>query len=136
RIPPLKERPEDIPILAEHFIQLLRKRTARPISEISPEAVAQLCAYPFPGNVRELENAIEHGFVMCHGDCIDAHHLPPHIIEWKASHASNPVGVRDERAIIEEALRRNLGNRSRVARELGIHRSTLWRKMKGLGMSN
>ena len=136
RIPPLKERPEDIPILAEHFIQLLRKRTARPISGISPEAVACLRAYPFPGNVRELENAIEHGFVMCHGDCIDAHHLPPHIVEWKASHASNPVGVRDERAIIEEALRRNLGNRSRVARELGIHRSTLWRKMKGLGMSN
>jgi PAS domain S-box-containing protein len=131
RVPPLRERPEDIPILAEHFIQRLRKKTGKPISAVSPEAIACLRGYPFPGNVRELENAIEHGFVMCHGESIETHHLPPHIIERKSWETSSPPRQPDDRAIIEESLRRNLGNRTKVARELGIHRSTLWRKMKG-----
>lgn len=134
RVPPLKQRPEDIPLLAEHFIRLLQKKTGKPIGGISPEAIGKLRAYPFPGNVRELENAIEHGFVMCHGECIEANHLPPHITDWNAPGVSAPSQAPNEKAVIEESLKRNLGHRGRVARELGVHRTTLWRRMKVLGI--
>ncbi|MFO8172733.1 MAG: sigma 54-interacting transcriptional regulator [Longimicrobiales bacterium] len=134
RIPPLKDRPADIPLLADHFLKKFRRKTRKSIRRVAPEAVSALRRYSFPGNVRELENAIEHAFVMCHDDEIQLPHLPPSITR----EAERVHGVtrekKSEREVIAEALERHGGNRSEAARELGIHRSTLWRKLKTYGL--
>jgi len=129
-IPPLSDRPEDIPLLVEHFIKILKKKTRKPIEKVSPEAIHVLRKYEFPGNVRELQNAIEHAFVMCHGSSIEPEHLPAKVVNAAALKNGRNDNPKSERKIIEEALIRNNGNRNRVARELGMHRSTLWRKIK------
>jgi len=129
-LPPLKERLEDIPLLVDHFVRRFRKKRGRDIQGASPEALATLRCYDFPGNVRELENAIEHAFVMCHGDLIEPRHLPERLLD-AASRPADFLRERPcERAIIQEALERNGGNRRRTADELGMHRSTLWRKLQ------
>jgi len=89
---------------------------------------------PLPGNVRELENAIEHAFVMCHGHEITPEHLPTHIANGFASQ-DNQGGEVSERDVIVQTLNRYRGNRSKAAAELGMHRSTLWRKLKTLGLT-
>ncbi|MGD8726638.1 MAG: sigma 54-interacting transcriptional regulator [Gemmatimonadales bacterium] len=133
-IPPLRERPADIPVLVDHFMKKFRRKTRKPIRRVAPEALAALRRYPFPGNVRELENAIEHSFVMCHDDEIKPQHLPLAITrEGSAVNGVTPH-KRDEREVIAEALQRNNGNRARAAAELGIHRSTLWRKVRMYGL--
>nr|MBN2278751.1 sigma 54-interacting transcriptional regulator [candidate division Zixibacteria bacterium] len=134
-IPPLKDRPEDIPLLANHFLRLYRKKSGKPIERIAPNAVAALRRHPLPGNVRELENAIEHSFVMCHGPEILPEHLPLHISSQVAPRGTGNGREQNEKEIILEALRRYNGNRSQVALELGMHRTTLWRKMKMLGIA-
>ena len=127
------ERPEDIPLLVDHFLVAFRKKNGKPIERITPEALALLRRHPLPGNVRELENAIEHAFVMCHGNEIKPEHLPPHIaVEAVCSNGNGHTT--DEKDLILEALKRYRGNRSKAAAEMGMHRSTLWRKMKTLGM--
>jgi transcriptional regulator with PAS, ATPase and Fis domain len=130
RIPPLRERPEDIALLADHFLKAFRKKTGKSIKRLSPEALAALRKHSFAGNVRELENAIEHAFVMCHEREIRLEHLPSSIT--RESGVINGVTRQkvNEREVIAESLRRNRGNRSKVAEELGIHRSTLWRKIQ------
>jgi PAS domain S-box-containing protein len=133
-IPPLCERPEDIPLLANHFLTIFRSKTGKPIERITPEALALLRRHPLPGNVRELENAIEHGFVMCHGSEITPEHLPLHITSL-ASVRNNNGHLVSEKDSILETLNRYQGNRSRAAAELGMHRSTLWRKMKTMGIA-
>ena len=129
-IPPLRDRPADIPLLVDHFIKKFRHKTHKPIRRVAPEALAALRRYSFPGNVRELENAIEHAFVMCHDEEIKPQHLP--VVITKQGSIVNGVTPKktDEREVIAEALRRNRGNRTRAAAELGIHRSTLWRKVR------
>ncbi len=132
-IPALCERPEDIPLLVEHFMATFREKSGKSIEYITPEAMGILRRSPLPGNVRELENAVEHAFVMCHGNEITPDHLPPHITSGIKSQNGNGH-ISDEKEIILEALKRYRGNRSRAAAELGMHRSTLWRKMKTLGI--
>jgi PAS domain S-box-containing protein len=134
-IPPLCDRPEDIPLLVNHFIKLLGKKSLKQIKRISPEALAVLRQHPLPGNVRELENAIEHAFVMCHGAEIGIDHLPPHIIEQRIPGRAPAAMQKNEKEIIIETLKRYNGNRREAAAELGMHRSTLWRKIKMLGIS-
>ncbi len=133
QIPPLSERPEDIPLLVEHFMNLSRKKFHKPIGRISPTAIATLRKYPFPGNARELENAVEHAFVMCHGDEIKVKHLPLNIINKVANTKEFVQNKKSERNVIEESLMRNKGNKARTAKELGIHRVTLYRKLKRYG---
>ena len=133
-VPPLYERPEDIPILADHFIRQLRKRTGKAIRRMSLDTIARIRKYPFPGNVRELQNAIEHAFVMCHGDEIGLEDLPLAIANGAVLSASCIPEARNEKAMIEDALIRNRGQKMRVAQELGMHRSTLWRKIKSYGI--
>jgi len=133
-IPPLGERPEDVPLLVNHFLRAFMKKTRKPVKRISPAAIAILRKYPFPGNVRELENAVEHALVMCHGEEIQVKHLPQHIITQGSATNGIAPGKRNEKDIILDALHRNKGNRSRAAEELGLHRSTLWRKMKTYGI--
>ena len=134
RIPPLRERPEDIPLLVDHYLKRFQKKSRKKIMRFSPEAIAVLLKYPFPGNVRELENAIEHAFVMCHGDEIQIGHLPQHVVSQSASNGTPHPPAENEKQIIRHALQRNQGNKTRAAIELGMHRSTLWRKIKTLGL--
>lgn len=136
-IPPLRERPEDIPILVNHFVRKIRKKTRKPIERVSAETLAILRKARFSGNVRELENAIEHAFVMCHGEMILPEHLPPHLVAQSRENLNGYLSAprktkNSEREIILDALRRNQGNRTHAALELGMHRSTLWRKLKSL----
>ncbi len=135
-IPPLGERPEDIPLLVNHFLKIFRKKSRKNIVRVSPDALAVLRRYEFPGNVRELENAVEHAFVMCHENEIETRHLPPHIVSQSAPVNNHHHSTEeDEKDIILQTLRRHNGNKARAARELGMHRSTLWRKMKTMGIS-
>jgi len=134
RIPSLQDRPDDIPLLANHFLREFNKRRRKNIASISPRALAALRKYPFPGNVRELENAVEHAFVMCHDDCIEPAHLPTQIAAHGETVSGITNGKRSEKDVILEALHRHGGNRTLAAEELGVHRSTLWRKLKSYGV--
>ncbi len=133
-VPPLCKRREDIPTLVEHFIGLMRKKRRRPIQGISRAALQVLENHPFPGNVRELENAIEHAFVMCRDEEIQPQHLPAHILQNGRAGKPRLEAVADEDALIREALRKYRGNKTLAARHLNMHRTTLWRKIKVLGL--
>jgi len=137
-LPPLARRREDIPLLTRYFITRFAASTGNPIEGITSRALDALLSYDFPGNVRELEVIVERAFILCRDREIDLPHLPPAVGRTHA--ASEPVqpvtqprgGGLDavERETIRRTLERYQGNRSRSARELGIHRSTLLRKMR------
>lgn len=136
KLPPLAERKEDIPLLVDHFIERFRNLTGRPISGISREALAVLLLYDWPGNIRELENAIEHAFVLCQEKLIQTHHLPERLIPT-ANAKTIPEGLtlRElEKRAIEEALARNRWKKLATARELGIDKNTLRRKILHFGI--
>lgn len=137
-LPPLCERAEDIPLLVEHFLQRANTRTGKAVLGISHEALAALILYHWPGNIRELENAVEHGFVLCRsGQIIDLQHLPRHILTFRDATRGPPdltlAGI--EKWAIELALSRHDGRRARAAGDLGIDGSTLRRKIKTYGIS-
>jgi len=135
-LPPLRERREDIPLLVEHFIARFRHVKGKDIEGISPDALMLLMNHDFPGNVRELENIIEHAFVLCAGGEIKPCHLPEDLVSRRL--VSQPEGSLSlealERTHIQQTLARHGGNRQEAARELGVHRTTLYRKMKKLGL--
>jgi PAS domain S-box-containing protein len=135
-LPGLRERREDIPLLVDHFIARFNRLKGKDISGVSDEVLARLMEYDFPGNIRELENIIEHAFVLCRGGVIETKHLPPSLRGGSAEEAL-PTGrpmtlAAMEKVMITNALRRNGGNRRKAAAELGIDPSTLFRKLKGL----
>jgi DNA-binding NtrC family response regulator len=135
QLPPLRERLEDIPLLAEHFIDRFNHLQDRRVSGITDEALAMLGRHGFPGNVRELENLIERAFVLCGPGPIDTPHLPDDLGRTVASPAPAPATMREaEIQVLRATLDRHHGNRNAVARELGMHRSTLFRKMRALGL--
>ena len=139
-LPPLKQRREDIPLLVDHFIQRFNAEKGREISGLTSAAMAMLLAYDYPGNVRELENAIEHAFVLRKTGSIDGIDLPPEIKPMNGPNDTQPVEGRDPFAtaqvqVIRRALAQNDGHRQRTALALGIHKTTLIRKMKKLGLS-
>jgi PAS domain S-box-containing protein len=136
-LPSLNERSEDVPILIDHFISRFNKIYNKNICCLSDDAMAVLLSYDFPGNIRELENILEHCFVLCNGSIIEAKYLPTSVLKASSSGQSIDMGkfrtiIQMEAMMIEQALRRNNGNRSVAARELGIDKSTLFRKMKSL----
>ena len=137
-LPPLKERSEDIPLLVDHFISKFNRVYNKNICCLSDDAMAALMSYEFGGNIRELENIIEHSFVLCHGDVIEAKHLPSTIqkdVKGKESDIGDFRTLKQiEALLIERALRRNEGNRTATAKELGINASTLFRKLKSLNI--
>jgi transcriptional regulator with PAS, ATPase and Fis domain len=138
-LPPLRNRKEDIPMLIKHFIGLFNRLRGRSVKGISQEALSLLMFHEYPGNIRELENIIEHAFVLSRNEQIDARCLPENV----ASHVSTKIveanmnkSVRlAEKQVIIDALKRNKYNRIAVARDLGIHKSTLYRKIKKLGIN-
>ena len=160
-IPPLRDRREDIPLLVNHLIGRFNALKGRNIVQASQEAISVLMSHSFPGNVRELANCVEHAFVLCTGDTILPAHLPPHVrgaghgLHGLSSVGSLAVGAPEKRpddpkkptdggatqtldrveaSLVREALLRNRGNRAATARELGVHTTTLWRKMKKWGI--
>ena len=134
-LPPLRERRDDIPLLVDHFVARFRRLSGKEITGVSAAVLERLMRYPFPGNVRELENAIEHAFVMCRSGEILLRHLPSALAEPDQAETAEPASFEDlEREFLTAALERNGWNRAATARELGIHKTTLWRRMKRLGI--
>ncbi len=130
-LPPLRERREDILILAEHFVDHFNRLTKRNVTGISDSAMAALMHHDYPGNIRELENAIEHAFVLCRDGVIMPRHLPAQFAAAGDKKVTGGTTLRDrEIAAIREALIDNDGNRAAAARDLGIHKTTLHRKLK------
>lgn len=152
-LPPLRERPEDVPLLAEHFVGKHAVRLGVAPRPIAPDALSLLVAYPWPGNVRELENAMERALILSAGPVVAARDLPPRINpscpiaasppgtpgEGAASAPSLGEAVARARAALEERLIRDAlhetgGNRTRAAERLGVSRKTLFNKIQELGI--
>jgi PAS domain S-box-containing protein len=129
KLPPLKDRREDIPLLVKHFISKFNKLKGKDIEGSSDNVMNILMHYDFPGNIRELENIIEHAFVLCKETYIQEHHLPSSLISGQIL-SMNLTLEELERVHIIKALEKNNGNKTKTASELGIDQSTLWRKMK------
>ena len=138
-LPPLCKRREDIPLLVEHFVSVFNAVQNKRVTGVSPDVLAVLTAHHFPGNVRELQNILEHAFVLCHEGQIELSHLPAEIVpvSYCTGHKRRmqDVVTAVEAQTIHEALDRNGGNRLAAARELGMHKSTLFRKVRLLGIS-
>ena len=136
-LPPLRDRRLDIPFLAEHFIDKFNKLFNRNVIGLSPAAKEMLMNYFWPGNVRELENAVEHAMVLSQGKVIEYQSLPPEIRHTKANGTPPPPpsqNLNNEEENIRRALASFSGNVSRAAASLGMHRTTLWRKMREFGI--
>jgi PAS domain S-box-containing protein len=130
KLPPLAERKEDIPLLINHFIKKFNALKGKHIEGISDDVMIILMDHAYPGNIRELENIIEHAFVLCKGGYIKAEHLPQHLRGNNIKTDSKMTLEDMERMYIGTALEKHSGNRSKAAASLGIDASTLWRKMK------
>jgi PAS domain S-box-containing protein len=135
-MPSLRERREDIPLLMDHFIDRYNRLQGKEITGLAEEAVAILMEYDYPGNIRELQNIIEHAFVLCQNGPIQLQHLPQHLRDQSPHELFGGLGGASlksmERILIEESLRRHAGNRTLAAKELGINPSTLFRKIRSL----
>ena len=139
-LPPLMDRKEDISLLVEHFIGRFNRLHNKNICCVTNEVTAALLAYDYPGNVRELENIIEHCFVLCEGEIIEAKYLPSSVrpaLKKENAQDSKPATIKQmEIILITQALRRNNGNKTATAKELGIDKSTLFRKMKAFDITD
>jgi len=141
-IPPLRERTEDIPFLAEHFVKKLAAANASPVESISEEAIQRLLEYHWPGNVRELENVIERSLVLSSGTRLEAADIrldtAPRARERTATDFLPEGMTLDdyERSIIREALRRAAGNKSQAARLLGLTRNALRYRLAQMGLES
>ena len=143
-LPPLRDRPNDIPLLAEAFLKKYADEAKRRVIGFTPSAIQQLVAHAWPGNVRELENAIERAVVLSRRPTIDADDLPEAIAPVRAISAPEPdAGLAlplavalegPEKKIIEQSLARNGWNRNKAAAELDINRTTLYKKMRKYGL--
>jgi len=140
-LPPLRERMDDFPLLIKHFIDRFNEKFNKDIKQFSSAAYDILIDYNWAGNIRELENVIEHCFVLCNGDIIQVECLPKRLREpGKTEYSSNATNIIDnfkeaEKEYIISVLGHNSWNRKKAAEELGINPSTLWRKMKKFGIN-
>jgi len=138
-IPPLCDRKEDIPLLVDHFIGRFNHLHNRTISGVTDQVLTALLEHSYPGNVRELENILEHCFVMCRGEIIETKHLPASLqaaADTDGTDVKRAVTLEEmERIFIKQALKQNNGNRTAAAKQLGIHKSTLFRKLKSLNIA-
>jgi PAS domain S-box-containing protein len=137
-LPALRDRREDIPLLVEHFIDKFNRLQNKDVTGVSEQAQAVLMDHDYPGNVRELENIIEHAFVLCRGGLIELGHFPPPLRRQEKAESLPSEGGADLKSLeamhIAAAIRRHGGNRKAAAKELGIHASTLFRKISSLGI--
>jgi len=137
-LPPLRERRLDIPLIANHFIEKFNNLYNRNIIGLSSTAKEKLMNYYWTGNVRELENAIEHALVLTQGKVIESQYLPPEI-RYMKNNGTPPLpperDLNSEEETIRRALVATMGNISKTATTLGMHRTTLWRKMREFGIT-
>jgi two-component system response regulator HydG len=141
-IPPLRDRKEDVPLLARYFLERYKAFAEKDVTGFSPDAQTLLLRYDYPGNVRELENAIQRAVTLCDTNIIQASDLPPVFsIPPMLKEGVEPGAERDtwsmaevEREHITRVLKRHGGNLVHTARQLGISRTTLWRKIKQYGI--
>ena len=133
-IPPLRERPDDIIPLAQHFLEIYSRKAKKEIKGFAPDAAKAMLAHPWPGNVRELENAVERGVILCRSSSITAQDLSLGIPRPDAATDQGITLKELERRHTLAALERHGGNQAETARELGIGRNTLWRRLKEYGL--
>ncbi len=134
-LPPLAERREDIPLLVDHFLNRFNLRMNKRIASVSPDVMQLFMRYDFPGNIRELENALESAFVLCNSSQIREEHLPQELLSQALSAPLQLSAGKDmlktaERQTLLKILEKHRGNRKKTAAELGISPVTLWRKLK------
>jgi len=135
-VPPLRERPEDIPFLSHYFLRSQREKLGKPIYGFSREALGRLMSYSWPGNVRELRNVVEHAALMCRGEVVGLEHLPASLLHDQDGGESVPPGRlhEQERRLIEKTLEQVGWNKYRAAQILGVARSTLYSKIRRYGL--
>ncbi len=135
-LPPLRERMEDVPLLVERFINKLNVLQGKLIKGIDKKVLQALMCHEYPGNIRELENIMEHAFVLCSEGFINLHHLPGSLSLQTSliqNETDDPVKVAQIK-LITDALAKNDYNRNAAAKDMGIHKSTLFRRIKKLGI--
>lgn len=145
-LPPLRERKEDIPLLTNFFIRKYNRTLSLDVQSVSPEAITLLSSYDWPGNVRDLENAIQSSMILCTGGVILPEHLPDRIKGYELAEVQTVTGsggnsIREinaqmEKGLIIEALKKHSFNRTLTAEALNISRKTLFNKMKRYGLSS
>ncbi len=140
-VPALRERPEDVPILASHFLHTFCEAYGKKDKEFSTSAMEVLLAYPWPGNVRELKNLVERLVIMCPSPRIEPHHLPPELFRGASKSPQKPYESLQEarsayeREFVLRKLEENRWNMTKTAAALGLERSHLYRKMRSLGIA-
>lgn len=143
-LPPLRERKEDIPLLANFFIRKYNQALSLDVQSITPEAVKLLSSYDWPGNVRDLENALQSAMILCTDGTIRPEHLPDRVKGYDSTEEATIAGsggsIREinaqmEKELILEALKKHNFNRTLTAEALAISRKTLFNKMKRYGLS-
>jgi PAS domain S-box-containing protein len=131
KVPPLRERKEDIPVIAFHFLKKISFANNKEIRSISPQAMDILVNFPWPGNVRRLINALEHSAVTCKSDTIETYDLPDYLVHERIPESGESHFDREK---ISSVLSQCNGNKTLAAKRLGISRVTLWKKLKALGI--
>jgi DNA-binding NtrC family response regulator len=143
-LPPLRERAEDIPLLAQTFLREFARENDKPVSRFSVEAMDTLLHHSWPGNVRELRTAVEHAVVLCKSDKITPRDLPPSVRHpggapppAASAKATDALSVKEaEKQLIIRALKATDGNRSLAAKKLGMSRRTVYRKLEEYGLED
>ncbi len=130
KVPPLRARTEDIPVITSHYLKKISHINSKDIRRISPDALDVIVNYSWPGNVRQLINALEHSAITCRGDAIELTDLPDYVFDKKAEEKEQDM----DRQKLETALSMNKGNRTLTAKQLGISRVTLWKRLKEHGI--
>ncbi|MDI6796075.1 MAG: sigma 54-interacting transcriptional regulator, partial [Desulfatibacillaceae bacterium] len=142
-LPALAQRKVDLHLLVAHILRRLCATRETSVEKISEPAMKLILEHDYPGNVRELENILEHALILCPGSIIEKEHLPDFLeravrqkqgVECEADSSAAPTALDMERQALARALEKHRGNASAAAKELGIHRTTLWRKAKKLGL--
>src|SRR5713101_5105240 len=138
-MPPLRERKSDVLLLADHFLEKYAREHGRSIKRISTPAIDMLASYHWPGNVRELENTLERAVLMCDGEVVHGHHLPPSLQTAEASGTVTRVSLTDavsayEKDLIQDALKTTRGNRAKAARLLDSTERIINYKVKQYGI--
>ena len=131
KIPPLRDRQDDIPLLFDHFCEKYNASFKKQISDADESAMKAMLNYQWPGNVRELEHAIERAFILCHGTTIHLDHLPPEINHGSKKHGPRSLNLsRNDSGELLAALRKTGWNKTKAARLMGISRQTVYRKIR------
>ena len=131
KVPPLRERAEDIPVITFHYLKKISHINNKDIRRISPDALDIITTYRWPGNVRQLINTIEHCAITCKGDTVEVSDLPEYVFHEKKVEGNDKSTDREQ---LLSALSQHKGNRTLTAKHLGISRVTLWKRLKDLGI--